>query len=225
MSESDPGQSDITKSIGIRVASDSAGASMGMAGMASYNVDVADLNAINIDTIKPTNKKNVYLAQYKYSRRLYLQRNPNFNNGDGICKTGECPGRLTEENKLFNFMTNPDGCNIDSIVTGAGFLSRMYGYCGNTCSSGTGSDAEIQFQTCTPFDYGSGTPKQNVGDESDGVMASDNAYPCDDDGVVHKSEACAVLRQLPSGYKCMMNEKCTSGVCNFFDRDVLGICQ
>lgn len=147
LSESDPGQPDITLSIANRVNEDGFFGTMGMAGRAM--VEQATLSNVAGLTVNTTTflDANVRGNQYMFSRRLFLEWNTS--------GTGDS-GRDAAEKKLKDYMTQP--CNLDPIMRTAGFLS-----CYDDCTSAKCTDTSNL--CCLGLTAGSGIPGQNVGAE------------------------------------------------------------
>jgi hypothetical protein len=174
LSENDPGSTDITVSIGNRVKNDPNGFSMGMAGGASQSLISPPNDAVNINTIT-NDPGNVYPGAYKFSRRLFFQHNPTFVDNNGICTANggiatvaPCDtktGRTHEEGLVLAWASN--ACNLAPITEAVGFLDKFAYGCGDNCTSGSGSQQESSILTCLPPGYGVGTPKQNVGAETE----------------------------------------------------------
>src|SRR5262249_61929852 len=72
LSQPDPGLSDVTVSIGKRVANDPQGKSIGYAGREGA-VSIPGATKVNIHTIVPS-IPNVRVGLYDLSRRLFIQR-------------------------------------------------------------------------------------------------------------------------------------------------------
>ena len=174
ISENDPGSTDITVSIGNRVKTDPNGFSMGMAGGASQSLISPPNDAVNVNTIT-NDPGNVYPGAYKFSRRLFFQNNPTFVDANGICTANggnatatPCDtktGRRSEELKVLAWAAND--CNMAPITTSVGFLDKWAYGCGDNCSSGAGAQQESSILTCLAPGDGVGTPKQNVGAETE----------------------------------------------------------
>jgi hypothetical protein len=201
LSENDPQSADITVSIGNRVKNDPNGFSVGMAGLASTTLINPPNDAVNINT-NSIDPGNVYPGAYKFSRRLFLQRNATYADTAGVCtanggtaSANPCDtksGRKAEENKMWAFATaGGNGCNLTPAVLASGFLDRMEFGCSDNCTSGSGTQSEAGILTCsgpgaTP---GVGTPKQNVGAETEACPTTSGAdgkcYPFVTDGKLY----------------------------------------
>ena len=227
LSENDPNVDDITKSIGFRVAFGAGvgtGSIIGIAGLAS---NVAGATHTNIDGIT-TLPSNIFQGNYLFARRLFIMRNPDFVQANAL---DAVPGRPTEEQKLFNWMTNPttgDICTESTLAGNAGFLPKWQD--GTTCAGtsttpptnlgdcSTGGNGRTL--TCLKADPGVGTPKQNIGDETSN-NACDANYPCVANGV-HTASSCGGVGGLcplipvlsTTGSACNLNAKCSGGVCS-----------
>jgi len=229
LSENDPGSADITTSIGNRVANDSNGFSVGMAGGASITAPSTPNAHVNINTITIA-PSNIYHGNYKFARRLFLMHNPNFT--DALAATGgdTVAGRTAEETTLWNYVST-DPCDMQTIAINAGFLPKWMDACTDNCNSGGGSLAEVNTLACLGAPTGVGTPKQNIG-PGDVCTAS---YPCVADGSVGSSATpslcsggattCAAIPVVGSGLACNLNEGCTSGVCTDDSSGVGGTCN
>lgn len=212
LSENDPGSKDHTMSIANRVAADTNGFTMGLIGHACVDIAGGLNTGTSINTVTYEDG-NIYAGQYMLSRRLFLQRNPEF-----VDPAGDV-GRVAEETKLWNWATNR--CNIRQTVIDAGFLPSLAS-CSSACSDPT-------IITCATADPGVGTPKQNIGAELEAIPASGNAYPCVADGSI-KSDGvtgCPVLPALATGYKCNLGPKCSAGahVCSLDATLLSGVCN
>jgi hypothetical protein len=210
LSENDPGAKDITISIGNRIAQDLNGYTIGMAGLALVELDGAPTVGTNINTVT-YEPGNIRAGQYMFSRRLFLHYDPNPTPANGA---ESVTGRRTEEDKLYNFITNR--CNAESINRTAGFLPPLA-----VCSDPCNDPLNI---TCLTAEAGVNTPKQNIGAEVTTCGAS-NGYPCVADGVVRTSGTCPVLPVLGSAYACNQGEKCSSTTCNLDSTLLGGSCQ
>jgi len=220
LSEADPNDTDITVSIGNRVKNDPNGFSMGLAGMASTTLISPPNDAVNINTIT-TDRGNIYPGAYKFSRRLFLQRNAAYADSAGICTANggtatasPCDtktGRKAEETKMWNYATGNgvNGCSMTPAIAAAGFLDRMEYGCTDNCSSGSGSQQESGILTCLGASPGVGTPKQNVGAEGESCptvsSADSKCYPYIGDGVLYGScpldgTSNACVTGNPAGY-------------------------
>ena len=115
---------DITESIGLRVANDSLGQLIGVAGASSRTAPCTPNAVTNINTVTTTFLPNIYKGAYLFSRRLYLE-NPygiDVGNTAGCPATnpGEVAGRKDEEAKLWNFAQNKQ-CPVVLTVGGDTF--------------------------------------------------------------------------------------------------------
>ena len=242
ISENDPPPAtDITTSIGLRVefgAGLAQGSIIGMTGLAG---DLSGLGAhaagaainvpVAIDGITPTNHDNIYFGTYKFSRRLFLQRNPGFT--DANRSAGEAAGRTAEETKLYNWAQGHT-CPLATLATNAGFLGKLRsGGCGDDCSTGQNPST----LSCLKGDPGIGTPKQNIGAETGSNHACNASYPCVANGTVGTgtpiscgvtgSTSCPNIPVLASGAPgsaCSMNEKCSGSNCAIAAGEVGGCC-
>jgi len=222
LSENDPtagGAYDITSSIGLRVAFGAGlplGSIVGLAGLAS-EVGVNDVPSIDGITTVPN---NIYHGNYMFARRLFVMNNPGFTQANAL--PAEQAGRPTEEQKLYNWMTVSNVCDVSTIATNpqVGFLSK---WIATTCTSSETcvSAGEGTILTCLKADYGVSTPKMNIGDETSN-NACDVNYPCVANGLKGTGtpltcggvgSTCPVIPVLASGYACNLNQKCSSGVC------------
>jgi hypothetical protein len=192
---------------------------------AAINVPVA------IDGITPTNHDNIYFGTYKFSRRLFLQRNPGFT--DANRSGGEAAGRTAEETKLYNWVQGHT-CPLATLATNAGFLGKLRsGGCGDDCSTGQNPST----LSCLKGDPGIGTPKQNIGAETGSNHSCNTSYPCVANGTlgtgtpiscgVAGSTFCPNIPVLASGAPgsaCSMNEKCSGSNCAIAAGEVGGCC-
>jgi hypothetical protein len=188
LSETDTGHTDITISIGQRISADLNGQTMGGGGLAVQNTGSVGftLNTVSFEDF------NVRGGHYAMWRRLFLQRNPNALSSGYITAA-----QNTEETKLYNWMTNR--ANVCSICTNNGFYPPIVG-CGQTCD-------DPNNQTCLTADAGLGTPKMNVGAETE----APGGYPCVADGTTPSSGNCAAIPAEGNGYACNLAAKCNGG--------------
>ena len=212
LSETDVGSKDITLSIANRAAADANGFTMGLIGHACVEAagKNGDASGTKINTITYEDD-NIRAGQYMLSRRLFLQRNPNYLNYPGAFAA-----RNTEEMKLFNWATNR--CNIKQIVIDAGFLPPL-DVCGAACDN-------PQNISCLAPTSGVSTPDQNVGAEGEAALGSSNKNPCVADGLVKTSGTCPVIPPQPATYKCNIGPKCSpaSHTCNLDSTLLSGTC-
>ena len=233
ISENDPAPAtDITTSIGLRVefgAGLAQGSIIGLTGLAGDLSGLPSSNgaavntAVAIDGITPTTKDNIYFASYALSRRLFLQQNPRFT--DAKTSAGELPGRTNEELKVYNWVQNSaNGCALATIVQNAGFLQKIRLDCSKDCTTGPSAGSTI---SCLKGDPGIGTPKQNIGAETE---ACDSNYPCVADGTTTGhgcTTSCAAIPVLTSGAPgsaCNLSDKCSGGNCAIAAGEVGGCC-
>jgi hypothetical protein len=208
LSENDPGSKDITVSIANRIASDTFNQTMGMAGRAMVELSGQPALGLTINTVTFTDT-NVRAAQYMFSRRLFLAKNP-AGSGDSA--------RDAAEAKLFNWMTNR--CNLDPIIRSTGFLS-----CFDDC---TVACLDPNNLCCLPALAGAGNKKQNIGAETNGTYMdlADNTHPCVANGTIQApGTTCPTLPVEASNFSCNISAKCTSGTCNLDSSNISGICQ
>jgi len=233
ISENDPAPAtDITTSIGLRVefgAGLAQGSIIGLTGLAGDLSGLSTSNGaainvpVSVDGITPTNRDNIYFAYYGLSRRLFLQQNPDFT--DANRKGSELPGRTAEELKVYNWTQNSaNACALATIVQNAGFLQKIRLVCSADCTSGPSAASTI---SCLKGDPGIGTPKQNIGAETE---ACDTAYPCVADGMLSGAGCtgnCAAIPVLTSGTPgsaCNLSDKCSGGNCAIAAGEVGGCC-
>jgi hypothetical protein len=185
LSENDPGSDDITISIGNRVKTEG-GLSIGLAGKAAQDLISPPNVAVNINTIT-VDPGNIYPGAYKFSRRLFFQRNAAFT--DSVTSsTDQVAGRKAEETLVWNYATNTP-CSLTPAIKTAGFLDRMEFGCADNCTSGSGSTSEGGILTCASASAGAGTPKQNVGAEGETCPTKSGAdskcYPFVGNGILY----------------------------------------
>ena len=216
LSVGDPPFTDVTPSIGKRVADDTTGGTLGFAGREASRTTGVNAAAVFVNRNPPSDTL-VRADTYLLSRRLFLQRGPSNPGLDGsatnvggvttpppaaggngnqrindlagpstlTCGTGACTGlgaaQLTAEDKLFNYMTDPNGsaspdnapgrCNTDPVLTAHGFipcLSDLQGGClatpsgtSNLCSKAPYPTVPATASACIPsgaaalWNYGS----------------------------------------------------------------------
>ena len=227
------GTVDITKSIGSRVEYSLTGYDMGLAGKAEYQPGNTANDCVNINTTTWNQLNNIYSpAGYKLARRLYFQRNPDFQDGttnaSGHQSTGELAGRKAEEDRLWTWVTGHQ-CDMVPIVEGAGFIAKWKNGCATNCSDGTNSSTI----TCElPYKYAASLPTLNTGLEktpcststpcvANGTKAASAGAACG--GFAEGSPAvnyCPLIPVLASGYACNLSDKCSSGTCT-----VDSVCQ
>ena len=201
LSEVDPGTTgagtakDITQSIGMRVALDPEGQSVGIAGLPSAAAPNPP-NASNVDTITTSFAQNIYDGAYKLARRLFFMT-PFGESFTRTCATqpnAPPAGAITEEQHLFDYSMGhytatggevassagwkdcaaPDGTpGMQAIATAAGFLPKWPAITG--CSSASCVPSSVSSTlTCLPPVPGTITPTQNIG-PGEPCNAS---YPC-----------------------------------------------
>ena len=226
LSQADPGQSDITISIGKRIQLDFEHHTMGGAGLAALNVDSVGVT-INTDGFDEDTIRGGHYAMW---RRLFLQnRTPlvNYANAaarDAACQAwltsngvsaGDAAGRCTAEQKLYDWATNRQ--NLCDLCVTAGFYAPLPG-----CHQPISGCPDTLNMTCVAALAGLGTPAHNVGGEAPGAAqhgaACDGTYPCvangktkDSDGNCSGAEAgkCPVIPVETAGYACNLASKCS----------------
>jgi hypothetical protein len=205
-SENDPGVPDITKSIGLRVGLDLNGQTMGGAGLAVVNQGSAgaSLNTVSFEDF------NVRGGHYPMWRRLFIQRNTNAANAPWNVPAD----RIAQENILYNWLTNRG--NMCGVCSTNGFYPPIA-----DCSQACSDPLNV---TCVPALAGLGTPKMNIGAET---QACDTAYPCVANGQIAASAGascggttvagtayCPAIPTLASTYACNLSSKCSSSSCS-----------
>ena len=225
MSENDPDVDvnnnplDITKSIGARVATDGAGRVIGLAGLASFDPKATPNDCVNIESTTWNFFPNDYNGAYPISRRLFIQRNPDFTDAQRISSEGA--GRKAQEDLLWNWIQNNecDSAGVtgdESIVKAAGFLPKWQQGCATGCLQ---NGATL---TCLAADPGAGAPKMNVGYG----QACSGSYHCMDTftcpatcpGFALNSQptgdSCLVAPMCPAAHSCVVDSSGVGGVCN-----------
>jgi hypothetical protein len=191
LSETDTGHTDITISIGQRIAADFNGQTMGGGGLAVTNTGSVGvtLNTVSFEDF------NVRGGHYAMWRRLFLQRNPNALSSAYITAAQDA-----QEQKLWSWASKR--ANLCSICSNDGFYPPIVG-CGQTCD-------DPNNQTCLTAEAGLGTPKMNIGAET---QAKDPSYPCVADGTTGSSGNCASIPAVGAGSACNVNgtAKCSGG--------------
>ncbi len=207
LSENDPHQADITKSIGQRVAASKSGGGhyMGGAGLAVQATDLADSYGVSLNTVSFA-YDSIAGGHYPMWRRLFLQQR-----ADGANYVSADTGRITEENTLFNWATNRN--NVAAICENDGFYAPL----GNPPSS----NCPPSNVTCLPAAAGLSTPKMNIGGET---TPCDSAYPCVANGQTLSGTSCGgtgsncpAIPAEGAGYSCNADaggsHLCSSGTC------------
>ena len=194
LSENDGTIQDITISIGQRVGSDFNGNTMGGAGLAVLNTNSAGitLNTVSFEDF------NVRGGHYAMWRRLFLQHNPAALSSGFISATQDA-----QEKTLYNWAITRS--NLCTICSNNGFYPPIAGCAGQSCD-------DPNNVTCNTAEAGLGTPKMNVGAETEAA----GGYPCVADGTSPASGNCAAIPVTAAGYACNLNAKCATGTtCNF----------
>lgn len=190
LSETDTGHTDITISIGQRIAADFNGQTMGGGGLAVTNTSSVGitLNTVSFEDF------NVRGGHYAMWRRLFLQRNPNALSSGYITAAQDA-----QEQTLWTWATNRS--HLCSICTANGFYPPIVG-CGQACD-------DPNNQTCLTAEAGVGTPKMNIGAEHEAPGTT--GYPCVADGTSPTSGNCADIPAEGGGYACNLAAKCNGG--------------
>ena len=214
----------IARSIGARVSIRGENI-IGLAEMPEYDAKAVPNNCVNIDGTTWKFSVNIFIGAYKFSRRLFVMRNPNCNVtlNAGMQSSLETSGREAEETTLWNWIQDHECDGMEPISIAAGFLPKWYGGCATACINAVNSTT----LTCLAPDPEDGTPKQNIGNETScGLWDSDcytcsSSYPCVANGQVGSGSPltcggpggiCPVIPILDQGYGCNLNAKCSGGL-------------
>jgi hypothetical protein len=204
LSENDPGSPDITVSIANRVKADTFNTTMGFAGREAVRQPSLPTLGVTINTINFSDTI-VRLNQYMLSRRLFLQRNPDYLTSPA---TGDA-ARFAVETSFFNWATTR--CNMNPIITQFGFIT-----CLDNCNlepSGAGNLCSLPATVAGA----STSPALPVG-------AACSSNICSSTGATCSTGTCPAPAGLASGFACSVGGDCASGTCVAGSNPLAGTC-
>jgi hypothetical protein len=218
LSSPDPGQTDVTVSIGVRVGADEEGSLMGFAGREGAYQPNATAPSINNNNYSDA---LVRLDQYMLSRRLFIQH------GSDITDEGPGAGgaaQLGTELKFWNWMTDdvgancngvPGRCNLDPILRQFGFVP-----CTDDCMTPAGPGNLCAAEPYPPSGLPPGLPtKKCIPAYTDGTAWGYDEVACQAGQTCCStvlecpvSGICPAVGNLPENSACTEDADCASGL-------------
>jgi hypothetical protein len=205
LSENDPGATDITTSISNRVKNDTFNTTMGFAGREAVRQTNLPTLGVTINTINFSDSI-VRLNQYMLSRRLFLQRNPDYMT---VPATGDA-ARFAVETSFFNWATTR--CNMDPLMKQFGFIT-----CLDDCTlepSGSNNLCSLP----APLAVSATSPALPTG-------ATCGSNICSSTGAACSTGTCPAPAPLAAGNACSVGSDCASGTCTPGPNPLAGTCN